>query len=102
MPERTPTGQLPRSIQVVLENDLVDRVKPGDRVKVTGVYKCMAGKQAATNGIFKTMIVAIGIQSLNLEKEKPIMSEVDLRNIKTLSKEKKLFDILGGSVAPSI
>jgi DNA replicative helicase MCM subunit Mcm2 (Cdc46/Mcm family) len=48
------------------------------------------------------MIVAIGIQSLNLEKEKPIMSEVDLRNIKTLSKEKKLFDILGGSVAPSI
>ena len=39
MPERAPPGQLPRSIQVVLENDLVDKAKPGDRVEVTGVFR---------------------------------------------------------------
>lgn len=39
MPEMAPPGQLPRSIQVILQNDLVEALKPGDRVEVTGVYR---------------------------------------------------------------
>ena len=101
MPENSPPGQLPRSIDIVLENDLVDSCKPGDRVQVTGVFRVMHVGQAGT---LKNYLVATGVESLNAEKEKPNMSETDLREIKKFAKKKpeELFNMLGESIAPSI
>lgn len=102
MPENAPTGQLPRSVNVILENDLVDKVKPGDRVQCTGVYRTLAPHSTQSSGIFRTFVIATGIHNLNIEKEKPKMSENDIRNIRNLSKHNELFDVLGNSIAPSI
>lgn len=102
MPERTPTGQLPRSIQVILENDLVDKVKPGDRIQVTGVFRTVPPHGQATSGVFRTFLVATGIVSLNAEKEKPQLTDTDIKNIKKIAKEKDLFNIMGSSVASTI
>jgi DNA replication licensing factor MCM3 len=44
-----------------LENDLVDKVKPGDRIEVTGVYRCIPNHGGITTGVFRPMLVAIGI-----------------------------------------
>ena len=101
MPENSPPGQLPRSIDIVLENDLVDSCKPGDRVQVTGVFRVMHVGQAGT---LKNYLVATGVESLNAEKEKPNMSETDLKEIKKFAKKKpeELFNMLGESIAPSI
>jgi len=74
MPERAPAGQLPRSVHVVLQNDLVDKVKPGDRIEVTGVFRAKR-KSMSNSAITDTVLIATGIKSLNLEKEKPNLNE---------------------------
>jgi DNA replication licensing factor MCM3 len=86
-----------------LENDLVDKVKPGDRVEVNGVFRCKGQvTNGITNGIFQTQIVATGIKSLLEEKQKPNLSETDIKNIRQMAKKEDILDILGRSIGPSI
>lgn len=38
-PENIPTGEMPRSVMVTVDRHLTDICTPGNRVKVTGVFK---------------------------------------------------------------
>ncbi|KAL7307016.1 hypothetical protein TKK_0000764 [Trichogramma kaykai] len=57
MPEKAPAGQLPRTIEIILDNDLVHLCKPDDRVQVIGNYRCVPGNKGGyTSGAFRELL----------------------------------------------
>ena len=105
MPERAPMGQLPRSVELILDHDLVDKIKPGDRIQVVGVYRALASSisgQSSTSGLFKTVLLVNNIQVLGRESSRLEFSPEDIREIKSLGKRSDILNILGRSMAPSI
>lgn len=105
MPETAPAGQLPRSVDVVLDDDLVDLTKPGDRIQIVGVYRALGGANN-NSASFKTVILANSVYPLHARStgvaSQEKLTDQDIRNINKLSKEKKIFEILSNSLAPSI
>ncbi|ODN01517.1 DNA replication licensing factor Mcm3 [Orchesella cincta] len=102
MPEKAPTGQLPRSVDVFLDNDLVDLCKPGDRVLIVGVYRCLPGKQGGfTTGIFRTMVLGNSVTKLSKDANLTINVD-DVKECKKFSKTTNPFDVLAKSLAPTI
>lgn len=105
MPEKAPMGQLPRSIELILDDDLVDKVKPGDRIQVTGVYRALATSsngQGTTSGVFKTVVLVNHVQILGRDSSAMNIQYQDLVMINDLSKRSDILSLLGKSLAPSI
>ena len=62
-PENVPEGETPCTIVLYVFEEMVDFVKPGDRVVVTGIFRALARRmnprQRTINSIFNTVIDAI-------------------------------------------
>ncbi|KAM0746745.1 MCM-domain-containing protein [Meredithblackwellia eburnea MCA 4105] len=106
MPERAPAGQLPRSVEVVLEDDLVDVCKPGDRLQIVGVYRSLGTGHGGGSANFKTILIANHVVLLSAKSgggiSQATLTDTDIRNINKVSKKKNVFDLLSQSLAPSI
>ena len=102
LPERAPTGQLPRSIEIIIEEDLVDKVKPGDRIEVVGVYKTVGSSSTSNLGLLKTMLIGSNIYSISTELTAPRITGTDIRLIKDYAKKDNLITLLANSFSPSI
>ncbi|KAL3283583.1 hypothetical protein HHI36_006721 [Cryptolaemus montrouzieri] len=103
MPEKAPAGQLPRSVDIICDDDLVDKCKPGDRIQVVGSFRCMPNKQGSyTNGTFRTIIIASNITQISKEATLSISSNDIMRCKKLVNESKDIFGLLAKSLAPSI
>lgn len=102
MPEKAPAGQLPRAVDIVCDDDLVDLCKPGDRVQIVGNYRCLPGKNGGyTTGTFRTIVIANNVSQLNKESHMNITRE-EVSQCKKLAKNNDIFELLAKSLAPSI
>ncbi|KKY20850.1 putative dna replication licensing factor mcm3 [Phaeomoniella chlamydospora] len=107
MPERAPAGQLPRGVDVILDDDMVDRVKPGDRIQLVGTFRSLGNRNAGSgSSTFRTLVLANNIVLLSSKSGGGIaqatITDTDVRNINKLSKKKNVFELLAHSLAPSI
>lgn len=107
MPERAPAGQLPRGVDVILDDDLVDSVKPGDRVQLVGIYRSLGNRNAGQgSATFRTLLLANNVILLSSKSgggvAQSTITDTDIRNINKVSKKKNVFELLSQSLAPSI
>ncbi|KAI4789792.1 putative DNA replication licensing factor mcm4, partial [Aureobasidium sp. EXF-8845] len=126
-PDRVPDGQTPHSVSLCVYDDLVDVCKAGDRVEITGVFKCnqvrINPRQRSVKNIFKTYIDCVfikkvdkrrmGIDVSTLEEELSEQASGGKEEVRKVSAEEEakiietgarpdVYDLLSRSLAPSI
>ena len=92
-------GEEPKQIMVVMEDDLVDTLTPGDIVKITGVMKTVRDEKTKR---FKNYIYGNFIEPLEHEFEELKISEEDEEEIKKLAADPDVYNKIINSTAPSI
>ncbi|CAD6890196.1 unnamed protein product [Tilletia laevis] len=107
MPERAPPGQLPRSIDVVMDDDLVDKCKPGDRIQLVGMFRSLGNRVGqSSSSTFRTLMIGNNLNLLSAKSGGGIaqmhITDTDVRNINKISKKSHVFQLLSQSLAPSI
>ncbi|MCS6784349.1 MAG: minichromosome maintenance protein MCM [Candidatus Caldarchaeum sp.] len=102
-PEDLPPGQLPRVIEMRLRDDLVDVVRPGDRVIGVGIVESQ--QERAGEGPLKTFRIyleAVSIEPASKEPQAVHISPEDEKLFKKMAEDPFIINKLVDSVAPSI
>ena len=116
-PDEVPAGETPASIVLFAYDDLVDAVRPGDRVEVTGVFRAMARRVhpriSKVKSVYKTYIDVIHFKKIGKEQgmqergfgeraSSAIISEERIAELETLSRDRDIYKKLTESLAPNI
>merc|ERR1719295_515712 len=110
-PDDMPAGQTPHTVVLYVHGDLVDKVQPGDRVAVTGVYRAVPHrsnpKMRNLLSVYKTHIDVVHFRKTDQDRlhtcdSAATMDEATIEMLTELSKKKDIYERLARAVAPSI
>eukprot|EP01084_Bolivina_argentea_P100194 179958_1 len=106
-PQNVPAGRIPRSRDVILIDDLCDKIRPGEEIQVLGIYKNIFSAQIESINSFP--VFSTIIEANNILKENDYYSQFEISDddklyfTNTLSKIPDLEEILiSECVCPSI
>ncbi|MEM0439445.1 MAG: minichromosome maintenance protein MCM, partial [Sulfolobales archaeon] len=104
MPEEVPSGQMPRQVQVILEGDLVDRVRPGDKVQVVGIVRLsgVGSSSRRSKAVYEIELYGNNIETRDKGVEEIELSEEDIDEIRRLAKDPMITRKIIASIAPAI
>ncbi|OAQ60255.1 DNA replication licensing factor mcm2 [Pochonia chlamydosporia 170] len=104
-PGTVPAGRLPRTREVILLWDLIDKAKPGEEIEVTGIYRNNYDAQLNNrNGfpVFATILEANNVIKSHDQLAGFRMTEEDEHEIRKLARDPNIVDKIVNSMAPSI
>ena len=104
-PGSVPAGRLPRSKEILLLNDLVDGVRPGEEVVVTGIFQhAFDPRQNSKHGfpVYSTVIIANHVAKKGEAYTAARLTDEDRNEIRALSRDPRIGERIIKSIAPSI
>jgi DNA replication licensing factor MCM2 len=104
-PGSVPPGRVPRQKEVFLTDDLIDSVRPGEEIEVTGIFQQQQDFSLTMKSgfpVFSTNLLANHIRKREDASSASNMTEGDIRKILELSRDPKIGDRIVQSMAPSI
>ncbi|CCD26767.1 MCM DNA helicase complex subunit MCM5 NDAI_0I01980 [Naumovozyma dairenensis CBS 421] len=113
IPELVPVGEMPRNITMSCDRYLTNRVIPGTRVTIVGIYsiynsKRMAGGNTNDGGIairnpyIKILGIQTDVETSSIWNSMTMFSEEEEEEFLQLSRRDDLYELLTKSIAPSI
>lgn len=103
-PEELPSGASPKSLNCRLLDDLVDKVRPGDRVIATGIVRTRSpeGLKKGKQAILDIWLDVNYIEPLNKETDLTEISLSEEAEFYELAENPELYDMIIHSLAPQI
>lgn len=112
-PDDMAAGQTPHNVLLFAHNDLVDKVQPGDRVTVTGIYRAIPiqenPRMRNVKAIYRTHVDVVHFRKVDnsrlYEEEEGkdhIFPPERIELLRVLSQKPDVYDRLARAIAPSI
>ncbi|KAF2703073.1 MCM-domain-containing protein [Pleomassaria siparia CBS 279.74] len=108
-PDQVPVGELPRHIMISADRYLTNRVVPGSRCTITGVFSIYQQKgskkqQGAAVAIRNPYIRAVGIHAEvdHSNKGNAVFTEEEEQEFLEMSRRPDIYEVFANCIAPSI